>query len=131
DDRLRCRRDLKPEPDGASKRRWAMEWSPAMVEYGIPAVPLNTLDDVFADPQVQACGLVQALRHPQLGELRQVGLPLDLGGVPPEAAARLAPPVFGQHTREVLASFGLAREEIDRLLAGRVLHQAAEPAEAS
>ncbi|WP_028354216.1 CaiB/BaiF CoA transferase family protein [Bordetella petrii] len=130
-DRMRHRHELKQELEAALKRRTRMEWTPLMIENGIPAGPINTLDDVFADPQVQACGLVQALRHPQLGELRQVGLPLDLGGVPPEAAARLAPPVFGQHTREVLASFGLAREEIDRLLAGRVLHQAAEPAEAS
>ncbi|OZI79653.1 CaiB/BaiF CoA transferase family protein [Bordetella genomosp. 2] len=130
-DRMRHRHELKQELEAALKRRTRMEWTPLMIENGIPAGPINTLDDVFADPQVQACGLVQALRHPQLGELRQVGLPLDLGGVPPEATARLAPPVFGQHTREVLASFGLAREEIDRLLAGRVLHQAAEPAEAS
>ncbi|GAB1578376.1 CaiB/BaiF CoA transferase family protein [Bordetella petrii] len=130
-DRMQHRHELKQELETALKRRTRMEWTPLMIENGIPAGPINTLDDVFADPQVRACGLVQALRHPLLGELRQVGLPLDLGGVPPEAAARQAPPVFGQHTREVLASFGLARDEIERLLAGRVLHQAAEPAEAS
>ncbi|MCD0503196.1 CaiB/BaiF CoA transferase family protein [Bordetella petrii] len=127
-DRMQHRHALKQELETALARKTRMEWTPLMIENGIPAGPINTLDDVFADAQVQACGLVQDLQHPTLGALRQVGLPLDLSDVPRDAEARQAPPVFGQHTRDVFEAFGLAPRDIDRLLADRVVFQAGEPA---
>ncbi|CAM4144363.1 CaiB/BaiF CoA transferase family protein [Bordetella muralis] len=123
-DRMQHRHELKQELETALTRRTRMEWTPLMIENGIPAGPINTLEDVFADPQVQACGLVKALQHPLLGELRQVGLPLDLSAGSSDEAALQAPPVFGQHTRDVFEAFGLAAEEIDRLLEQKVAYQA-------
>jgi crotonobetainyl-CoA:carnitine CoA-transferase CaiB-like acyl-CoA transferase len=113
---------LKQELEAGLKRKTRMEWTALMIEGGIPAGPINTLEDVFADAQVQACGLVRSLTHPVLGELRQVDLPLGLSGA--QAPSRRAPPVFGQHTREVFARYGMADAEIDRLLAEGVAHQA-------
>jgi len=129
-ERMQHRHALKLELEVALKRKTRMEWTPIMIENGIPAGPINNLADVFADPQVQACGLVQTLQHPILGALKQVGLPLDLAGK--EAGeAQQAPPVFGQHTREVLENFGVNAEEIDRLMAQRVLFQSGEAVVAS
>ncbi len=125
-ERMQHRYALKQELEAGLKRKTRMEWTALMIEGGIPAGPINTLEDVFADAQVQACGLVRTLDHPLLGELRQVDLPLGLSGA--EAASRRAPPVFGQHTREVFARYGMAQAEIDRLLAEGVAHQAEVPA---
>lgn len=121
-ERMQHRYELKLELEAGLKRKKRMEWTALMIEGGIPAGPINTLEDVFADAQVQASGLVQSLTHPVLGELRQVGLPIGLNGA--ETASRRAPPVFGQHTREVFARYGMADAEIDRLLAEGVAHQA-------
>jgi crotonobetainyl-CoA:carnitine CoA-transferase CaiB-like acyl-CoA transferase len=121
-ERMQHRYALKQELEAGLKRKTRMEWTALMIEGGIPAGPINTLEDVFADAQVQACGLVRSLTHPVLGELRQVDLPLGLSGA--QAPSRRAPPVFGQHTREVFARYGMADAEIDRLLAEGVAHQA-------
>lgn len=121
-ERMQHRYALKQELEAGLQRKTRMEWTALMIEGGIPAGPINTLEDVFADAQVQACGLVRSLDHPLLGELRQVDLPLGLSTA--GTASRRAPPVFGQHTREVFARYGMADAEIDRLLADGVAHQA-------
>jgi len=121
-ERMQHRYALKQELEAGLKRKTRMEWTALMIEGGIPAGPINTLEDVFADAQVQASGLVRTLDHPLLGELRQVDLPLGLSAA--GTASRRAPPVFGQHTREVFARYGIADAEIDRLLADGVAHQA-------
>lgn len=120
-ERMQHRYALKQELEAGLKRKTRMEWTALMIDGGIPAGPINTLEDVFADPQVQACGLVRSMKHPLLGQLRQVGLPLELSGI--DVANHRAPPVFGQHTREVFARYGLPDAEIDRLLADGVAHQ--------
>lgn len=126
-DRMQHRHALKEELEASLKRKTRMAWTPVMIENGIPAGPINTLADVFADPQVAACGLVQTLQHPLLGALRQVGLPIGLSQAAPDESARRAPPLFGQHTREVFAGFGLGAEEIEDLLARKVAFQSDEP----
>ncbi|WP_454673372.1 CaiB/BaiF CoA transferase family protein [Achromobacter pestifer] len=120
-ERMKHRYALKLELEAGLRQKTRMEWTALMIDGGIPAGPINTLEDVFADPQVQACGLVRSMRHPVLGQLRQVGLPLGLSGT--DAENHRAPPVFGQHTRDVFAGYGLQPDEIDRLLAAGVAHQ--------
>jgi len=126
-DRMQHRHALKEELEVALKRKTRMQWTPVMIENGIPAGPINTLADVFADPQVVACGLVQSLHHPVLGELRQVGVPIELSQTPRNDSTGQAPPLFGQHTREVLTDFGLSAEDIDDLLARKVVFQSVAP----
>jgi len=122
-DRMQHRHALKQELEASLKRKSRMEWTPLMIDNGIPAGPINTLADVFSDPQVLACGLVQSVQHPLVGELRQVGLPVTLGASEGASTVRMAPPVFGQHTREVFADYGLEPHEIERLLQDGVAHQ--------
>ena len=99
-----------------------MEWTALMIEAGIPAGPINTLEDVFADPQVIACKLVETVEHPVLGALRQVALPIKMQSTA-QGSVRSAPPLFGQHTEEVLAAYGLASEAVQQLLMKKVVYQ--------
>lgn len=123
-ERMQNRHELKLELEKGLKRKTRMEWTPVMIEHGIPAGPINNLADVFSDPQVEACKLVQSVEHPVIGTLRQVGLPLDMAGIEDGISVRRAPPMFGQHTREVLAAYGVAQQEISRLEERGVTHQA-------
>ncbi len=123
-DRMRNRHALKELMETSLKRRTRMEWTPLMIENGIPAGPINKLDDVFSDPQVLACKLVQTVVHPILGELKQVGLPLSMTHMEDGSSVRTAPPLFGQHTSAVFADYGFAPAEIERLLGQKVIHQA-------
>ncbi len=71
----------------------------AAEEAGVPLGPVNTIDEAFAQPQVDARDMVVELEHPTIGTLRQVGLPIKLGRTP--ATLRYPPPLLGQHTREI------------------------------
>lgn len=96
-----------------------------MIEKGIPAGPINKMDDVFRDAQVDALKLVETVEHPVLGLLKQVGFPVSMGSMPEGESVRWAPPVLGQHTREVLSSYGISEKEVDRLIASGVVMQSA------
>jgi crotonobetainyl-CoA:carnitine CoA-transferase CaiB-like acyl-CoA transferase len=123
-DRMQNRHVLKELLEASLTRRTRMEWTPLMIENGIPAGPINKLSDVFSDPQVLACKLVQKVDHPVLGELSQVGLPLSMTYMEEGSSVRTAPPLFGQHTSAVFADYGFTPIEIERLLKQKVIHQA-------
>jgi len=72
---------------------------------GVPAGPIRTLDEVFADPDVQARGLQLRVEHEQLGEVSVPGGPWRIDGEP--VSARLAPPVLGQHNAQIMQELGL------------------------
>ncbi|KPF67019.1 CoA-transferase [beta proteobacterium AAP99] len=95
------------------------QWLDALEAAKVPAGPINDLAEVFADPQVQHRGLAQAVGHPDQPAQRLVTSPIRLSATP--TAQRRAPPRLGEHTDEVLAEFGLARDRIASLRAAGVL----------
>lgn len=96
------------------KTRDAGEWVAMLWERGIPAGPINTLDQVFADPQVLHREMLQEISHPTAGLLRQVGIPIKFGSTP--GAIRRHPPLLGEHTEAVLGELGYSPETISRLI---------------
>lgn len=86
-------------------------WSDRLIEAGIPAGPINTLADVFEDEQVKHLGLIENFEHPALGTIRQVSNPLKFSNAR-DGWIRQAPPMLGQHTREVLKEFGIDEAQI-------------------
>jgi crotonobetainyl-CoA:carnitine CoA-transferase CaiB-like acyl-CoA transferase len=123
-DRMQHRHALKDLLETSLKRKTRMEWTPLMIEHGIPAGPINDLKDVFTDPQVLACGIVQSAQHPTVGELKQVGLPVNFSNMENSSSVRTAPPLFGEHTASVFSDFGFDSAEIQRLLEEKIIHQA-------
>lgn len=96
--------------------RPAQSWIDGLLAAGVPAGPVNSVSEVFEDPQVLARQMLIELDHPTIGRLRQTGFPFKFSATPAEA--RLAPPLLGQHTDELLNElFGLSAEEIAALRA--------------
>jgi formyl-CoA transferase len=71
---------------------------------GVPCGPINRMDEVFADPQVQYLGMAAAVQHRSLGEIEVVNQPVKLSRTP----SRIAHPTpeKGEHTEEVLKEYG-------------------------
>jgi len=98
--RVRNRDMLVPMIDAVMRTRVQREWLEALERAGVPCGPINRLDQVFADPQLQARTMKLDLPHPLAGTVPQVRAPLRLSGTP--MTYTLAPPLLGEHTANVL-----------------------------
>ena len=86
---------------------------------GIPCAPVNSYADIANDPQVVANGYIVELDHPQLGPIREIGMPIRFSRTP--AGPRATAPELGQNTEEVLLEYGLSWDEISALREKNVL----------
>jgi formyl-CoA transferase len=119
-DRVRHRETLVPMIAKVVLRRTRRDWLAALEAVGVPCGPINTLDEVFDDPHVVAHALRRDLAHPLAGHVPQVATPIGMSATPP--GSNDAPPLLGQHTREVLRErVALDDAEIGRLAAAGVI----------
>ena len=120
--RIERRQELKDVIEARLRQATRREWSDKLLAADIPAGPINTLADVFADEQVHHLQLVEEAEHAELGRIRQVGSPVVLGGRHGQSIRR-APPALGQHTFEILEEFGYSRSDLDALAGAGVIRQ--------
>ena len=87
---------------------------------GVANGPINTLAEVYEEPQVKARGIRVEMDHPVAGRLSTVASPMRFSATPVEY--KLPPPLVGQHTDEVLSALlGKTDAEIAALRAAGVL----------
>ena len=91
----------------------------ALEEAGVPATPVNTVDQVMEDPQTAARGMIDRVTHPALGEIPVVSTPVKFSAM--GAGVRTPAPVRGQHTDDVLSQLGYSSAEIAALRARKVV----------
>ncbi|MEX1214688.1 CaiB/BaiF CoA transferase family protein [Saccharospirillum sp.] len=82
-----------------------IDWVSAFSEAGVPTGPINTVDKVFNEPQVIHRKMLRDISHPLSGSVKQVVSPLNFRNAP--LSFDMAPPLLGQHTKEVLEALGL------------------------
>jgi len=97
----------------------AAEWVDILNAAGVPTGPILTIDQVFANEQVQHLGIATPLSHSHLGTIQVLGLPTTLSRTP--GAIRTPAPEKGEHTEAILRELGMSGEEIQQLRADRVV----------
>ncbi len=95
-------------------------WVEELNKAGVPCGPINTIDQVFADPQVKHLGIVRPVDHPKLGTFDIVGQAIHMSAYPQPERLRYTPDQ-GEHTDEVLAELGYDKAAIAELHAKRVV----------
>ena len=121
-DRMSNRETLKSVIESRLALKTRKEWTEEMTKLGIPAGPINNLDDVFNDAQVKHCRMVETVEHPDLGPLMQLALPITMNGLR-QGSVRTPPPNFGEHTLEVMKSYGIDPERLKMLAQNDVIYQ--------
>jgi crotonobetainyl-CoA:carnitine CoA-transferase CaiB-like acyl-CoA transferase len=118
-DRVKHREVLVPLLAALMRSRGKAHWLAALEAAKVPCGAINSLDEVFADPQVLARDMTVTLLHPLTDSLRVVASPMKLSLTPVQY--RRAPPLLGQHTDEVLQSAGWSLERLADLRNRRVI----------
>jgi crotonobetainyl-CoA:carnitine CoA-transferase CaiB-like acyl-CoA transferase len=90
------------------------EWLGLLTQAQIPCAPINSLEDLFADPHLQAGDLFATMDHPSEGRIQVVNSPMRFSASP--AAISRGAPLLGQHSREILREAGIADTEIAALV---------------
>jgi len=120
ENRVRNRATLVPMIAQAIATRPQRDWLAALDRVDIPCGPINTLDQVFADPQLLARGMKLDLPHPLAVRVPQVNVPLKMSATPPDP--QRAPPLLGEHTLQVLRErLSLSEADVAHLVGERVV----------
>lgn len=112
--RVENRAELVPQIEALIRARSNEFWLGELEKAGVPCGPINNMEQVFADPQVQHRGMKITLPHAQAGEVSLVSNPVRFDNQ--HLNAQQAPPRLGEHTDEVLARLLPERKaELDTL----------------
>lgn len=94
----------------------------------VPCAKVQNIDEVLADPQIQARGMIVDQEHPVLGKIRLGNLPFHFSEC--DTTVRTPAPLLGQHNRQVAAKLGYSPEEIEAMVKAGVLYSEAAVTEA-
>lgn len=118
--RMQNRDALRALIDDKLTARDGAAWGAALVEAGIPAGPIYTLDRTFADPQVIQQRLVETIAHPTLGPIKLMANPVKMDALK-DGSVRTPPPLLGEHNEAILREAGLSPDEIASLRGSGVI----------
>ncbi|MFJ7752263.1 CaiB/BaiF CoA transferase family protein [Peribacillus muralis] len=117
--RLLNKEELIPILEESLKRKTKKEWKVLLDDAGIPNGPINDIAEMFEDPQISARGMLMAMDHPTIADLRMVGSPLNLSKTP--VTMRKHPPLYGEHTDAILVEMGYDPVQIEKFKQNKII----------
>ncbi|WP_433957823.1 CaiB/BaiF CoA transferase family protein [Cytobacillus horneckiae] len=117
--RVEHRAELIPICESLLKQRSKNEWKKVLDDAGIPNGPINSISEMFNDPHVEAREMIMKVDHPLIEGLQLAGSPIKLSKSP--VKVRQYPPLYGEHTGEILKEFGYSEEDIKNLKINQVI----------
>jgi crotonobetainyl-CoA:carnitine CoA-transferase CaiB-like acyl-CoA transferase len=119
--RVTHRRELDATLEGIFAEKPAAAWVDALNAAGVASGPIATLDQVFADPQIQVARLVREVENAAWGPHKVLALPVTLSRTP--AAVERGAPMTGEHTRETLLDLGYDPAAVEALVADGIVQE--------
>ncbi|MEQ8505210.1 MAG: CaiB/BaiF CoA-transferase family protein [Rhodospirillales bacterium] len=114
--RMAHRQELEEILAPIFKGKSSAEWLAIFDEVGLPAGPVLNINQMHADPHAIARDMIIDVPHKALGSAKALGMPVKFTGTPVKTDQ--GAPVYGQHTREVLAEYGFSADEIQAMIDG-------------
>lgn len=112
--------ELKIILDEVISKKTIQEWMETLEGAGIPCAPINTVDRVINDPQVNFRNMIVESEHPVAGKIKMAGVPVKMSETP--GGVDCPAPLLGQHTEDILKEFlGMTAEQIQGLRDRKIL----------
>ena len=118
-DRKRREKELAALLEETVCEETTQRWMEVLERARVPCGPINDFQQVYSDPQVRAREMLVELEDPELGTLKNIGIPVKLSLTP--GSIRRRAPDLGEHSREVLLQAGYTAEDVDRLIEAGVV----------
>jgi crotonobetainyl-CoA:carnitine CoA-transferase CaiB-like acyl-CoA transferase len=118
------RLEILPVARAWAAARTVAECLAALDAIDVPAAKVQRIDEVLADPQIAARGMMIEQEHPVLGKVRLPNLPFHFSES--DTTQAVPAPLMGQHNRPIAAGLGYSESQIDAMVRDGVLY--AEPA---
>lgn len=118
-DRYRRMAELTDMVDEALAAKSRDEWGPVFDEAGVIWGPVLGLHEVASDPQAEALGLFPEINHEGMANYRTVNIPMRFANT--DVRPRGPAPKLGQHTRSVLENAGVSSDEMNALVANKII----------
>ena len=118
-DRSKNRKALNAAINALTEKKSTETWVDEFNAAGVPCGPIYSIDQVFADEQVQHLNMAQDVPNAEGRHIQLVSQPVTLSRTPSSMVA--PPPDFGEQTDEVLAEFGFGADEIAALRQRKVV----------
>jgi crotonobetainyl-CoA:carnitine CoA-transferase CaiB-like acyl-CoA transferase len=110
-DRMAHLAELEEEFARRLRLKPAQHWLDVLEEKGVPCGPVNDMLQALSDPQTIAREMVVEVEHTTLGPVKTLGLPVKFSQTP--GKVRTGAPLYGEHTRAILAEVGFTADEIE------------------
>jgi crotonobetainyl-CoA:carnitine CoA-transferase CaiB-like acyl-CoA transferase len=118
-DRVEHREELRALLQSQFLTKDAVTWESMLREASIPCSRVRSVAEFVKDDLTEILGMIEPVPHPDIPDLRLVGMPLSLDGARGER--QFPPPRLGEHTREILSELGLSAEKVEELERMRVV----------
>jgi len=103
--RIQNRDTLIPLLEEIMLERERDQWIAAFEKAGVPGGPIQTIDQVFAHPQVKSREIWREVPHPAAGQSPTTASPMNFSATPVQYTRHA--PMLGEHTEEILREFGI------------------------
>jgi len=101
------------------RKRSRAYWLPRLDSHSVPNAPINTIHEVFDDPQIKHIGIPKQITHAKMGTSNLVGSPINMSATPPKFFRPA--PLLGENTEEILARLGYDVNAIKELRVNGVI----------
>ena len=119
--RTQNRAELIQILEGLTATKTTVEWISILEEYGLPYSPVNSVDQMVQDPNINHRQMVVEVEQPDIGPLKIVGSPFHLSETPGKVVQPA--PLLGQHSVEVLSeTLGYPADKIQQLIDEKVIY---------
>lgn len=118
-ERVARRQEILSALQSAFKTKTREEWISLLHETDVPCGPVLTIEESFSDPQIRHRNMVFEMEHPVEGKIKQRAFPARFSDM--QLKQDVPPPLYGQHTDEILRGLGYSKDDIKKLREEKVV----------